>query len=434
MGPKVICREHEDPSFDPNTGRTRPQVHQTQAFHQHQPVVTVPQAYHPAGPQPTFAAPSAPAQPARYPPCEGVYQAYAETPVEYNPSSVVQYGGRDPAQAKPDYPAVEHGSSSSAIPPPSSYVPQNYRAPALVPQHGGQVLELPAHGQKKALLIGVTYKGTRAELRGCANDAAMMEYFLRERQGFPSQNIVKLTDDQNDPNFLPTRSNILRASRWLVQEAQPGDSLVFHFSGHGGQKRNRDGSEADGFDETILPMDYNQPGGGQIVDNELNHTLIRSLPTGVQLFALVDACHSGSSLDLPYICRGVETAGDVVWREDTPNPALKTSAGGRAIQISGCGDDQLSTETRDLSKTSVTGAATYSFITAMEEAIANQTTHTYFSLLVKMDKVLKNDRHYAGARDGFSYNLSGGGRGSRGVQKPQLTSTHAFDVRSTVFI
>ena len=108
------------------------------------------------------------------------------------------------------------------------------------------------------------------------------------------------------------------------------------------------------------------------MDNELNDILVKPLRTGVQLFALIDACHSGSSLDLPYICRGIATEGTVIWREDTINPQAKMSAGARVIQISGCDDDQVSKETRDLSKTTITGAVTYSFITAMEESISNQ--------------------------------------------------------------
>jgi hypothetical protein len=42
---------------------------------------------------------------------------------------------------------------------------------------------------------------------------------------------------------LPTRQNILASMQWLVQGAQPGDSLFFHYSGHGGSVRDRNGDE-----------------------------------------------------------------------------------------------------------------------------------------------------------------------------------------------
>lgn len=41
---------------------------------------------------------------------------------------------------------------------------------------------------------------------------------------------------------------------WLVQGAQPNDALFFHYSGHGGQAKDLDGDEDDGYDETIYPV------------------------------------------------------------------------------------------------------------------------------------------------------------------------------------
>lgn len=77
--------------------------------------------------------------------------------------------------------------------------------------------------------------------------------------------MVILTDDQQDPVCRPTRANIIRAMHWLVAGAQPNDSLFFHFSGHGSQTPDLDGDEEDGFDETILPVDFKQ--AGEIVDD-----------------------------------------------------------------------------------------------------------------------------------------------------------------------
>jgi hypothetical protein len=36
--------------------------------------------------------------------------------------------------------------------------------------------------------------------------------------------MVILTDDQSDPQFIPTKENILAAMRWLVNDAQENDS------------------------------------------------------------------------------------------------------------------------------------------------------------------------------------------------------------------
>lgn len=89
--------------------------------------------------------------------------------------------------------------------------------------------------------------------------------------------------------------------RWLVHGCRAGDSLVFHFSGHGSQRFDISMDEVDGYDETLCPLDYEI--SGMISDDEVNETIVRPLPRGVKLHAVIDACHSGSSLDLPFVCK-----------------------------------------------------------------------------------------------------------------------------------
>lgn len=91
------------------------------------------------------------------------------------------------------------------------------------------------------------------------------------------------------------------ALRWLVQGCQPGDSLVFYFSGHGSRQQDSDGDEIDGFDETLCPIDYETE--GNILDDEINATIVRPLPQDATLHAIIDACYSGTVLDLPFVCR-----------------------------------------------------------------------------------------------------------------------------------
>lgn len=100
---------------------------------------------------------------------------------------------------------------------------------------------------------------------------------------------------------MPTKHNIIKAMSWLMQGVKAGDSLVFHFSGHGSQQENDTGDEIDGYDETLCPLDYEKQ--GEIVDDELNAILVKPLPPGAKLHAIIDACHSGTMLDLPFLCR-----------------------------------------------------------------------------------------------------------------------------------
>lgn len=64
-----------------------------------------------------------------------------------------------------------------------------------------------------------------------------MSNFLIERFGYKREDMVILTDDQQNPKSQPTKQNILQAMHWLVKEARPNDSLFFHYSGESGNWR-----------------------------------------------------------------------------------------------------------------------------------------------------------------------------------------------------
>ncbi|CAE6408504.1 unnamed protein product [Rhizoctonia solani] len=152
--------------------------------------------------------------------------------------------------------------------------------------------------KKKALCIGINYIGQAVQLQGCINDVHNIADFLIAQFGYKKENIRKLTDDATDPRDLPTKDNIIAAMRWLVADAQPTDSFFFHFSGHGGQTKDLDGDEADGFDEVIYPLDFGH--AGHIVDDDIHAIMVQPLCLGSRLTAIFDCSHSGSALDLPY--------------------------------------------------------------------------------------------------------------------------------------
>lgn len=98
---------------------------------------------------------------------------------------------------------------------------------------------------------------------------------------------------------MPTKKNIQNGLKWLVEGCTGGDNLVFYFSGHGLRQPDFDMDELDGYDETICPVDFMEE--GMITDNEINATIVSPLKNGVTLHAIVDACHSGTILDLAYV-------------------------------------------------------------------------------------------------------------------------------------
>lgn len=155
---------------------------------------------------------------------------------------------------------------------------------------------------RRALLIGINYTGSQSQLNGCINDVHNVHRWLAS-QGFPQDpnSLVILTDDRPEPQFRPTRDNMLNAMRWLVGGTQEGDSLFFHYSGHGGTVRDTSGDESSGHDSTLCPLDFEE--AGQLVDDELFDVLVKPLPQGVKLHAILDCCHSGTIFDLPYSYR-----------------------------------------------------------------------------------------------------------------------------------
>lgn len=159
-----------------------------------------------------------------------------------------------------------------------------------------QIVNPMGKGTRRALLIGINYVGQNGQLSGCHNDVGNIMDYLIQRQGFEKANIHVLMDDGKHES--PTYDNIIKAFRRLVALAEAGDSCFFHYSGHGGRLADDNGDEEDGYDETLIPVDFQR--AGQMRDDIVFSELVGRMPEGATLTCLMDCCHSGSVLDLPY--------------------------------------------------------------------------------------------------------------------------------------
>ncbi|KAJ6473919.1 caspase domain-containing protein [Mycena vulgaris] len=161
-------------------------------------------------------------------------------------------------------------------------------------------------GRKRALLVGICTARSEGylDLKAAQSDVDKMRALLIDIYHYAPADIRVLIDDGIDGHVQPTRVNILQAIAELVKDVEDGDHLVFHYSGHSTQVDNsRSNSEEDGKDECLVPLDGEEM---LIVDNELHATLVKPLPAGAHLVAVLDTCHSGSLLDLPhYRCNRV---------------------------------------------------------------------------------------------------------------------------------
>jgi metacaspase-1 len=142
----------------------------------------------------------------------------------------------------------------------------------------------------RAVLVGID-EYARADipsLRGCVNDVALVRMLLKEHLGVPNEDIRVVV------NQRATKENILLRLGATVDSAAPGDVVVFYFSGHGSQIRDRDGDElTDALDELICPYDMDWDRGTYLLDDDLD-ALFASLPPDILLEAFFDCCFWGA--------------------------------------------------------------------------------------------------------------------------------------------
>jgi hypothetical protein len=214
--------------------------------------------------------------------------------------------------------------------------------------------------KKIALLIGINYTNTPYQLGGCINDIRNVSNLLRTK-GYTSLLMTELSP------IKATKNNILKAFIQLLVNSNAGDSLFFHFSGHGTNTLDRNRDELDGKDEMICPCDFKM-----ISDDELNKIIQMYLKPNVTLFTLFDSCFSGTVLDLRYN-----------YAPNILNPRVPETKS-NVIMISGCMDNQQSADT--VINNEWCGAMTNAFLTCANAPSLNV-------LLTNMRKHLKNNNY-----------------------------------------
>ncbi len=146
--------------------------------------------------------------------------------------------------------------------------------------------------KSKALLVGINqYPDPRNSLRGCINDIVDMQHFISVTNRVYSTAQIKLLTDK-----AATKKGILLQLEWLLEGIEPGDQILFHYSGHGAQlpcqKIAGDvWEEKDGLDEIICPYDFDGSNATAIRDNEFA-ALFARIPKGVHFIWVSDSCHS----------------------------------------------------------------------------------------------------------------------------------------------
>ena len=212
---------------------------------------------------------------------------------------------------------------------------------------------------RRALLIGVNYvRNEQNRLYGCVGDVRNMQQTLaRIRPGVE----FRVLHDEGDATW-PSRANVLEGFQWLLAGLAPGDSVLVHYSGHGGLTVDRSGDEVTGYDSCIFPC--SESGEVEcITDDEIRAALAERVPARCKLTAVFDCCHSGTCLDLRYTLGGRDALTIL-----TENRRYRRTDG-EVLFLSACADQQVAEESVAPTGAGATGAPVGALTTAFLAAV-----------------------------------------------------------------
>jgi hypothetical protein len=153
--------------------------------------------------------------------------------------------------------------------------------------------------KKHALIIGINtyaYMEPKYQLKGCVNDAKLINSVLVNKFNFDPKNIVLLLNEQ------ATLRAIHKAMEHFAETLETDDVFVFHFSGHGGDcnVHTEFTDEGTGKDNCILPCDDSEIGTDgeriyrEVRDKQFSDWLQRVAQKTLYTTLIFDACYSGT--------------------------------------------------------------------------------------------------------------------------------------------
>ena len=170
---------------------------------------------------------------------------------------------------------------------------------------------------KWVVLIGIDFyaRGTARpgmevpSLQGCVEDVTLVESFLRSNFNVNDSNLFKLTATPpadgslnvptESPRKRPTYENMIETFLTVTQQAESGDSVYIHYSGHGGRAQtifaHLKQSRGTHLDEVLVPYDINSTGGRYLRDVEIAALFRGMVDKGLILAVVIDACHSAGA-------------------------------------------------------------------------------------------------------------------------------------------
>ena len=195
---------------------------------------------------------------------------------------------------------------------------------------------------RHALLVAVTNYENLPEskhLKGPANDAELLHKLLVEKLQFSPDRITVLSEKAGKAkgaDYLPTKNNIEREFARLAGVAKPGDQVLIHLGGRGGQQPEQPGTplpNPDGLVDTFLPRDVGRWDGIKVIVenaillNDVGSWLRVIRDTRASVWITFDLCHSGIMLRMgDEVIRDVEMTSDLAIPRKVIDRALAAAA------------------------------------------------------------------------------------------------------------
>lgn len=221
--------------------------------------------------------------------------------------------------------------------------------------------------KKAAVLIGINYAGTSSALRGCEADVACMRTILQTRFGFSDITVMTQT---SEATLRPTQQNILRVLRALAQRSRTDgvEQVVVQYSGHGTRVQDTSGDDETGDDQAIVDEQM------QSITDDMLRSVLDQFSPWCRAVVVVDACHSGTGLDLP-----------LSWPAFTPTIvklANRSAPVANVLAIAGCADGETSA---DVAHTSANGSTVFGGAMTLALAECMFQSRDVFALMKNMD-------------------------------------------------
>jgi len=200
----------------------------------------------------------------------------------------------------------------------------------------------------KAVLVGVNqYQNyPQDELKGCVNDMNNLWVLLVDKMHFEEAGITLLKDSQ------ATARAEKDAVRSMIQEARPGDHLIWSHSSHG--SNNPDAGQKDGLQELLCSYDLTEKNGIWDIYTCITAAwigeVIAQLHSEASLDILLDCCYAPEGSQLKEIGRSYNRAKwlprSQVGRVVTPQAGmLKDGRIPNNVALwAACGSNQTSTD------------------------------------------------------------------------------------------